>query len=91
MAATPLDASQTNIAAAPIPNWPLFQAAISPSSVATRERVAAGSDSNSHIANVALPRASLAATTPATAASGKSERKSQNAISAARPSSECEG
>lgn len=82
----PLDASHTNITAAPALASPPFQAAISPSSLRSISRVAGGSEPSTGVTWDQLRTASLAAITPAAAASGKSDRKSQNAISAPSPS-----
>ncbi len=82
----PLDASHTNMTPAPALTSPPFQAAISPSSLRSISWVAGGSEPRTGATWDQLLRASFAAIRPAAAASGRSDRKSQNAISAPSPS-----
>jgi hypothetical protein len=70
---------------APTPTLPPFQAATRPSSLAIISRVAWGSDSSSGAMVDRFPEASLAVTSPATAARGNKDKNNQNAISAESP------
>ena len=83
---TPEEASQMNITTATGATRPVFQWATLSTWLAIMRRASGATDERRALAIEPRVVARRAATSPATAARGTSDRKSQNDISAARPS-----